>query len=152
MEMLKNKWVLGMAAFLLATVVVYLFVPLFKVSIFGIDTGLDYLKIVFKTKNVSNIVSFLLPFIGCIGGIACGLCKGRGPHILTVAFSLLPVMFFSYFIIMLQKYASAKIMGIELVSVFDLVGNGIWLGLLSSLLALAASVMLVVSDKNKFKS
>ena len=119
MEMLKNKWVLGMAAFLLATVVVYLFVPLFKVSIFGIDTGLDYLKIVFKTKNVSNIVSFLLPFIGCIGGIACGLCKGRGPHILTVAFSLLPVMFFSYFIIMLQKYASAKIMGIELVSVFD---------------------------------
>jgi hypothetical protein len=152
MEMLKNKWVLGMAAFLLATVVVYLFVPLFKVSIFGIDTGLDYLKIVFKTKNVSNIVSFLLPFIGCIGGIACGLCKGRGPHILTVAFSLLPVMFFSYFIIMLQKYASAKIMGIELVSVFDLVGSGIWLGLLSSLLALAASVMLVVSDKNKFKS
>ena len=151
MEMLKNKWVLGMAAFLLATVVVYLFVPLFKVSIFGIDTGLDYLKIVFKTKNVSNIVSFLLPFIGCIGGIACGLCKGRGPHILTVAFSLLPVMFFSYFIIMLQKYASAKIMGIELVSVFDLVGSGIWLGLLSSLLALAASVMLVVSDKNKFK-
>lgn len=141
-----------MAAFLLATVVVYLFVPLFKVSIFGIDTGLDYLKIVFKTKNVSNIVSFLLPFIGCIGGIACGLCKGRGPHILTVAFSLLPVMFFSYFIIMLQKYASAKIMGIELVSVFDLVGSGIWLGLLSSLLALAASVMLVVSDKNKFKS
>ena len=152
MEMLKNKWVLGMAAFLLATVVVYLFVPLFKVSIFGIDTGLDYLKIVFKTKNVSNIVSFLLPFIGCIGGIACGLCKGRGPHILTVAFSLLPVMFFSYFIIMLQKYASAKIMGIELVSVFDLVGSGIWLGLLSSLLALVASVMLVVSDKNKFKS
>ena len=152
MEMLKNKWVLGMAAFLLATVVVYLFVPLFKVSIFGIDTGLDYLKIVFKTKNVSNIVSFLLPFIGCIGGIACGLCKGRGPHILTVAFSLLPVMFFSYFIIMLQKYASAKIMGVELVSVFDLVGSGIWLGLLSSLLALAASVMLVVSDKNKFKS
>lgn len=152
MEMLKNKWVLGMAAFLLATVVVYLFVPLFKVSIFGIDTGLDYLKIVFKTKNVSNIVSFLLPFIGCIGGIACGLCKGRGPHILTVVFSLLPVMFFSYFIIMLQKYASAKIMGIELVSVFDLVGSGIWLGLLSSLLALAASVMLVVSDKNKFKS
>ena len=152
MEMLKNKWVLGMAGFLLATVVVYLFVPLFKVSIFGIDTGLDYLKIVFKTKNVSNIVSFLLPFIGCIGGIACGLCKGRGPHILTVAFSLLPVMFFSYFIIMLQKYASAKIMGIELVSVFDLVGSGIWLGLLSSLLALAASVMLVVSDKNKFKS
>lgn len=152
MEMLKNKWVLGMAAFLLATVVVYLFVPLFKVSIFGIDTGLDYLKIVSKTKNVSNIVSFLLPFIGCIGGIACGLCKGRGPHILTVAFSLLPVMFFSYFIIMLQKYASAKIMGIELVSVFDLVGSGIWLGLLSSLLALAASVMLVVSDKNKFKS
>lgn len=152
MEMLKNKWVLGMAAFLLATVVVYLFVPLFKVSIFGIDTGLDYLKIVFKTKNVSNIVSFLLPFIGCIGGITCGLCKGRGPHILTVAFSLLPVMFFSYFIIMLQKYASAKIMGIELVSVFDLVGSGIWLGLLSSLLALAASVMLVVSDKNKFKS
>lgn len=152
MGMLKNKWVLGMAAFLLATVVVYLFVPLFKVSIFGIDTGLDYLKIVFKTKNVSNIVSFLLPFIGCIGGIACGLCKGRGPHILTVAFSLLPVMFFSYFIIMLQKYASAKIMGIELVSVFDLVGSGIWLGLLSSLLALAASVMLVVSDKNKFKS
>ena len=152
MEMLKNKWVLGMAAFLLATVVVYLFVPLFKVSIFGIDTGLDYLKIVFKTKNVSNIVSFLLPFIGCIGGIACGLCKGRGPHILTVAFSLLPVMFFSYFIIMLQKYESAKIMGIELVSVFDLVGSGIWLGLLSSLLALAASVMLVVSDKNKFKS
>lgn len=152
MEMLKNKWVLGMAAFLLTTVVVYLFVPLFKVSIFGIDTGLDYLKIVFKTKNVSNIVSFLLPFIGCIGGIACGLCKGRGPHILTVAFSLLPVMFFSYFIIMLQKYASAKIMGIELVSVFDLVGSGIWLGLLSSLLALAASVMLVVSDKNKFKS
>lgn len=152
MEMLKNKWVLGMAAFLLATVVVYLFVPLFKVSIFGIDTGLDYLKIVFKTKNVSNIVSFLLPFIGCIGGIACGLCKGREPHILTVAFSLLPVMFFSYFIIMLQKYASAKIMGIELVSVFDLVGSGIWLGLLSSLLALAASVMLVVSDKNKFKS
>ena len=152
MEMLKNKWVLGMAAFLLATVVVYLFVPLFKVTIFGIDTGLDYLKIVFKTKNVSNIVSFLLPFIGCIGGIACGLCKGRGPHILTVAFSLLPVMFFSYFIIMLQKYASAKIMGIELVSVFDLVGSGIWLGLLSSLLALAASVMLVVSDKNKFKS
>lgn len=152
MEMLKNKWALGMAAFLLATVVVYLFVPLFKVSIFGIDTGLDYLKIVFKTKNVSNIVSFLLPFIGCIGGIACGLCKGRGPHILTVAFSLLPVMFFSYFIIMLQKYASAKIMGIELVSVFDLVGSGIWLGLLSSLLALAASVMLVVSDKNKFKS
>lgn len=152
MEMLKNKWVLGMAAFLLATVVVYLFVPLFKVSIFGIDTGLDYLKIVFKTKNVSNIVSFLLPFIGCIGGIACGLCKGRGPHILTVAFSLLPVMFFSYFIIMLQKYASAKIMGIELVSVFDLVGSGIWLGLLSSLFALAASVMLVVSDKNKFKS
>ena len=152
MEMLKNKWVLGMAAFLLATVVVYIFVPLFKVSIFGIDTGLDYLKIVFKTKNVSNIVSFLLPFIGCIGGIACGLCKGRGPHILTVAFSLLPVMFFSYFIIMLQKYASAKIMGIELVSVFDLVGSGIWLGLLSSLLALAASVMLVVSDKNKFKS
>lgn len=152
MEMLKNKWVLGMAAFLLATVVVYLFVPLFKVSIFGIDTGLDYLKIVFKTKNVSNIVSFLLPFIGCIGGIACGLCKGRGPHILTVAFSLLPVMFFSYFIIMLQKYTSAKIMGIELVSVFDLVGSGIWLSLLSSLLALAASVMLVVSDKNKFKS
>lgn len=152
MEMLKNKWVLGMAAFLLASVVVYLFVPLFKVSIFGIDTGLDYLKIVFKTKNVSNIVSFLLPFIGCIGGITCGLCKGRGPHILTVAFSLLPVMFFSYFIIMLQKYASAKIMGIELVSVFDLVGSGIWLGLLSSLLALAASVMLVVSDKNKFKS
>lgn len=152
MEMLKIKWVLGMAAFLLASVVVYLFVPLFKVSIFGIDTGLDYLKIVFKTKNVSNIVSFLLPFIGCIGGIACGLCKGRGPHILTVAFSLLPVMFFSYFIIMLQKYASAKIMGIELVSVFDLVGSGIWLGLLSSLLALAASVMLVVSDKNKFKS
>ena len=101
MEMLKNKWVLGMAAFLLATVVVYLFVPLFKVSIFGIDTGLDYLKIVFKTKNVSNIVSFLLPFIGCIGGIVCGLCKGRGPHILTVAFSLLPVMFFSYFIIFL---------------------------------------------------
>lgn len=152
MEMLKNKWVLGMAAFLLASVVVYLFVPLFKVSIFGIDTGLDYLKIVFKTKNVSNIVSFLLPFIGCIGGVACGLCKGRGPHILTAAFSLLPVMFFSYFIIMLQKYASAKIMGIELVSVFDLVGSGIWLGLLSSLLALAASVMLVVSDKNKFKS
>ena len=152
MEMLKNKWVLGMAAFLLATVVVYLFVPLFKVSIFGIDTGLDYLKRVVKTKNVSNIVSFLLPFIGCISGIACGLCKGRGPHILTVAFSLLPVMFFSYFIIMLQKYASAKIMGIELVSVFDLVGSGIWLGLLSSLLALAASVMLVVSDKNKFKS
>ena len=152
MEMLKNKWVLGMAAFLLATVVVYLFVPLFKVSIFGIDTGLDYLKIVFKTKNVSNIVSFLLPFIGCIGGIACGLCKGRGPHILTVAFSLLPVMFFSYFIIMLQKYASAKIMGIELVSVFDLVGSSMWLSLLSSLLALAASVMLVVSDKNKFKS
>ena len=150
--MLKNKWVLGMAAFLLVTVVVYLFVPLFKVSIFGIDTGLDYLKIVIKTKNVANIVSFLLPFIGCIGGIAYGLCKGRGPHILTVAFSLLPVMFFSYFIIMLQKYASAKIMGIELVSVFDLVGSGIWLGLLSSLLALAASVMLVVSDKNKFKS
>lgn len=152
MEMLKNKWVLGMAAFLLATVVVYLFVPLFKVSIFGIDTGLDYLKIVLKTKNMANIVSFLLPFIGCVGGVACGLCKGRGPHILTVAFSLLPVMFFSYFIIMLQKYASAKIMGIELVSVFDLVGSGIWLGLLSSLLALAASVMLVVSDKNKFKS
>lgn len=145
-DLLKNKWTIGIIVFALATIAIYLFVPLFKISIFSIDTGWDYIKLVGKMKNASNVVSLLLPVIGGVGAVACALFKGRGPHILTVAFALLPVMFFVYLIFTIDKHVDVQLFGKQLLSVFNIVGKGIWLGLLSSFLALAASVMQAFCD------
>ena len=70
MEALRNKWAAGVIAFSIVTVLVYVFLPLFKIPIFGISGGLEWIRMVWMTKDFASIVSFLLPFIGAAGAIA----------------------------------------------------------------------------------
>ena len=97
MEPLRNKWAVGVIAFSVVTVLVYIFMPLFKIPIFGISSGVEWIRMVWMTKDFANIVSFLLPFIGAAGAISVVLTKKIEPHILSVAFALLQVIFFAYF-------------------------------------------------------
>ena len=149
----RNKWAVGVIAFSLVTVLAYIFLPLFKIPVFGIDNGLGYIRIVWMTKDVANIVSFLLPFIGGIGAAAFVFSKSREPHILSIAFALLQVIFFAYFLIRMSVFVNSGItVGGDGLSVTDIIGGGVWAGLLSSVLAAVSSVMLVVSDYKKRKN
>lgn len=95
MEALRNKWAAGVIAFSIVTVLVYVFLPLFKIPIFEISGGLEWIRMVWMTKDFASIVSFLLPFIGAAGAIAVVFARKREPHILAVAFALLQVIFLS---------------------------------------------------------
>ena len=85
MEALRNKWAAGVIAFSIVTVLVYVFLPLFKIPIFEISGGLEWIRMVWMTKDFASIVSFLLPFIGAAGAIAVVFARKREPHILAVA-------------------------------------------------------------------
>lgn len=146
MDALRNKWAAGVIAFSIVTVLVYVFLPLFKIPIFGISGGLEWIRMVWMTKDVASIVSFLLPFIGAAGAIAVVFARKREPHILAVAFALLQVIFFVYFLARMASFVGG---GIPLT---EIIGSGTWTGLLSSLLALVAAVMLVVTDFRKNKN
>lgn len=81
MEPLRNKWAVGVIAFSVVTVLVYIFMPLFKIPIFGISSGVEWIRMVWMTKEFANIVSFLLPFIGAAGAISVVLTKkNRASH------------------------------------------------------------------------
>lgn len=146
MEALRNKWAAGVIAFSIVTVLVYVFLPLFKIPIFEISGGLEWIRMVWMTKDFASIVSFLLPFIGAAGAIAVVFARKREPHILAVAFALLQVIFFVYFLARMASFVGG---GIPLT---EIIGSGTWTGLLSSLLALVAAVMLVVTDFRKNKN
>ena len=149
-EMLRNKWAVGVVAFSLATVIVYIFLPLFKIPIFGVDDGLGWIKTVWMTRDFANVVSFLLPFIGAAGAIASVFAKNREPHIFSIAFALLQVIFFAYFTIRMNLIVgSGVVFGGDGLSIFDILGSGTFVGLLSSLLATVSAVMLVVTDFRK---
>ncbi|MBO8476025.1 MAG: hypothetical protein IAB88_03415 [Bacteroidetes bacterium] len=151
MEPLRNKWAVGVIAFSVVTVLVYIFMPLFKIPIFGISSGVEWIRMVWMTKDFANIVSFLLPFIGAAGAISVVLTKKIEPHILSVAFALLQVIFFAYFLMRMGAFVDSGVSAGG-ISLFDLIGSGTWTGLLSSLLATVASVMLVVTDFKKSKN
>lgn len=148
-DQLRNKWALGVILFSLFTMAVYLFMPMFRLAIFGVDTGAEYIKLIYKVKSFSDIFAFLLPFIGGLGAIVTVLMRGKGPHLLTVSFSLLPIMFFAFFLYQIDGYLSKQIMGLEVVGLTDVIGSGIWFGLVSSVLACVCSILSVVSDRKK---
>lgn len=152
MEPLRNKWAVGVIAFSVVTVLVYIFMPLFKIPIFGISSGVEWIRMVWMTKEFANIVSFLLPFIGAAGAISVVLTKKIEPHILSVAFALLQVIFFAYFLMRMGAFVDSGVSAGGGISLLDLIGSGTWTGLLSSLLATVASVMLVVTDFKKSKN
>lgn len=153
MEALRNKWAAGVIAFSIVTVLVYVFLPLFKVPIFGISGGLEWIRMVWMTKDFASIVSFLLPFIGAAGAIAVVFARKREPHILAVAFALLQVIFFVYFLARMASFVGGGMpAGSGGIPLTEIIGSGTWTGLLSSLLALVAAVMLVVTDFRKNKN
>ena len=140
MEALRNKWAAGVIAFSIVTVLVYVFLPLFKIPIFEISGGLEWIRMVWMTKDFASIVSFLLPFIGAAGAIA-------------VAFALLQVIFFVYFLARMASFVGGSVpAGSGGIPLTEIIGSGTWTGLLSSLLALVAAVMLVVTDFRKNKN
>ena len=153
MEALRNKWSVGVIIFSVVTALVYVFLPLLKIPIFDINGGLELIKKVWEKGDFASIVSFLLPFIGAAGAVAVVFARKREPHILAIAFALLQVIFFAYFLIRMGILVNSGMptggMGIPLT---EIMGSGMWVGLLSSLLALAASVMLVVTDFKKNKN
>lgn len=143
---LKNKWAIGAIIFSLATIAAYLFLPLFNIPLLGIETGIGYVKLLWKMGDYANMLSFMLPFIGGLGAIVTAFFSDRGPHILTIAFALLPAMFFAYFLIMLSKLIGTTPADLQVFSLFEVAGSGVWIGLLSSLLALASAILIVVKD------
>ncbi len=146
-----TRWAIAASTMAIITMAVYLFMPLYKVSIFGLSTGLDYIKLLYTIKSYMNLCSFLLPFIGGIGVIATVFIKDRAPHILSLAFALLPLMFFVYVLITTFSFMHASETTMPGVSAFDMIGSGEWTGLLSSLFTLAFTALLVVNDYKELK-
>ena len=124
MEPLRNKWAVGVIAFSVVTVLVYIFMPLFKIPIFGISSGVEWIRMVWMTKDFANIVSFLLPFIGAAGAISVVLTKKIEPHILSVAFALLQVIFFAYFLMRMGAFVDSGVSAGG-ISLLDLIGSAL---------------------------
>lgn len=148
---IHNKWAAGVILFSLITATLYLLLPLFGIPVFGIAKSTEYIALLWRAQSYANMTSFLLPFIGAAGAIATVLFNDRGPHILSIAFSLLPLMFFCYFVIQLSSFVDVNMMAIEKITVFDIAGSGLWICLLSSAFTAAASIMVVVNDYKKLK-
>ena len=141
----------GITVFALATMVLYLFTPLFKIAFDGVSTGADYIEQVWGIGGFNNIASFLLPIIGGVGAIAMAWVKGRGQHILSLAFAMLPVLFYTYMIIRVNAYTKESIVGLDTTSVFDFIGGGAWIALLSGIIKMLFSFILIYKEYKESK-
>lgn len=148
---LKDKWTVCAIVFALTTAAVYLLTPLFAISLFGIETGLDYVKLLWRFSNLADSITFMLPLIGALG-VLLTVWGGRAVHILTMTFSLLPAMFYAFFLVRMASYIHKSVIGEHLVSLTDLIGYGTWLGLFVAFCLLLAGTMIVMRDTKKFKS
>lgn len=141
----------GITVFALATMVLYLFTPLFKIAFDGVSTGVDYIEQVWRIGGFNNIASFLLPLIGGVGAIAMTWVKGRGQHILSLAFAMLPVLFYTFMIIRVNAYTKESIVGLGATSLFDFVGFGAWMALLSGVITMIFSFILIYKEYKESK-
>lgn len=127
-----------------AAALIYLLAPVFNVPLFGIEKGFDTVSQMWTLGRYMEMTTFLLPLIGGIGATLCTLSRQVGPHILALAFSMLPVMFFVHYI-----HIMAKAMGGNLSGVAALFSWGIWASLLLSLVAFVAASIVVYKELKK---
>lgn len=149
---LKNPWSISIAALSAVALAVYLFAPLFSIAVFGFHNGTEYIKAFWEAKRHMDAVTFLMPVAGAAGAVFCALKKGFGPHILTVAFSALPLMFMSYFIISICQYPDIITGTEETLPMVMVIGWGAWLALAAALLAFLAAAALVYTDYKSINS
>ena len=148
---IPNKWVYGVIAFSIVTIAIYLLMPVFRFPIFGegADSGIGYIKVLWQIdRTAANLISFTLPVIGSVGAAICAVWKGRGIHILSVAFASLPLIFYVYLLLMLSHLTVVS-EGDSFVSLF--LDKGFWLGAASSILALISALLLVTKDNALYK-
>lgn len=151
-ERLKNPWTLTLSLFSIATATVYLLCPMFNIPVFGFENGMDYIEIFWKTGRYMDMITFLMPVIGMVGAVACTLRRSFGPHILSIAFAALPLMFVSYFVISISKYPDIINGTMEKVSMLSVLGWGIWTALATSLVAFFSAVIQVYSEYRSIKN
>lgn len=153
-QQLKNPWVIVTIAVTLIVAVLYAALPLFSLPLFGFNYGWDYVRTFFNIGKYMEMVPFLMPFIGFVGTVACLLTKSRGPHILSVSFTALPLMFFGYFVYMIASYPQGEILGehFEMVSILTTLNWSVWLCLAFSVVAFAVACAYVYLENKKTKS
>ena len=148
----KNPWAVGVAALSLISAAVYLFAPLFSIPIFGFNTGSDYVRVFYSYQRYMDMATFLIPAIGAFGAILCAFRKEIGPHILSVAFAALPLMFMTYFVVSLCRYPDFIGNDMQNISMIAMIGWGAWLALATALLAFLSAIALVYTDYKQFKT
>ena len=148
----KNPWAVGVAALSLISAAVYLFAPLFSIPIFGFNTGSDYVRVFYSYQRYMDMATFLIPAIGAFGAILCAFRKEIGPHILSVAFAALPLMFMTYFVVSLCRYPDFIGNDMQKISMIAMIGWGAWLALATALLAFLSAIALVYTDYKQFKT
>lgn len=127
----------------------YLLLPLFSLPIFGVETGAEMIGQVWKIGGFGNIASFLLPIIGAVGIVATIFLRNKATHILSSAFSLLPVMFYTYMIIMANNYTQPLSEATSEVGFTMLFGSGLWSGaVISTIVMIATFVTVLLELKN----
>lgn len=126
------------------TVVVYLLMPLFSLPVCEIECGYDWVVFMCQTGVTANIISFLLPVIGLIGVVSTVFVDSRGPHLLSVAFAMLPVLFFVYMIVLVKVDFSNTFVGDA--PPFDPIGSGAWIALATSCFAFISTILIAYKE------
>lgn len=142
----KQIRIYGISAVLFATVtvVVYLLMPLFSLPVSDLECGYDWIVYMCQTGITANIISFLLPVIGLVGVLATAFTSSRGPHLLCVAFAMLPALFFIYMISLVKANFPNAFMGDA--PAFDPIGSGAWIALVTSCFALIFAVLIAYKE------
>lgn len=148
----KQIRIYGISAVLFATitVVVYLLMPLFSLPVSELECGYDWIVYMWQTGIVANITSFLLPIIGLVGMVATVFARSRGPHMLSVAFAMLPALFYIYMITLVKADFSHAFIGDA--PAFDPIGSGAWIALATSCFALIFTVLIAYKEWRLQKS
>lgn len=152
LNQLKNPWSVGVIAFTVNSAVVYLVAPIFSIPVFGFNDGFDYLTAFWQSGHYMDMLTFLMPVIGAVGATSCVLSRNVGPHILSIAFSALPLMFMTYFIISMCKYPDIVNSRMETIPMVSVIGWGAWLSLAVSFLAFMLAITLVYTDYKSIKN
>lgn len=140
-------------AITLVVAVLYAALPMFSIPLFGFNYGWDYVAQFFKIGRYMEMIPFLMPFIGFVGTVACLLAKGRAPHILSISFTALPLMFFGYFIYMMADYPQGTIYGADMkqITMLSTINWSVWLCLAFSLVAFVVAAVLVYRENKNNK-
>lgn len=143
-ERLRNPMVIGACAAMVVSTAVYFAFPLFSLPVLGFDYGWDFIKAFLQAGKTMEAIPYLMPLIGSLAACVCLPTRGTGPHFLAVAFSALPVMFFSYFVYMLSIYPAAYAAGGNTtISMTQFINWSVWTSLALSAVAFALTLILL---------